>query len=247
MGTALPRATLRVMTYNIRHGRGLDGRVDLGRVAEVIAAAAPDVVALQEVDAPRRRSGSLHQAEELGRRLGMDARFAACIVQREECYGIATLSRLPIGATRRVELPRAGGTFSEPRCALITMLRWDGGLTELELVNTHLSLRPGERAAQAIALAAGELAEDLVLAGDLNCTPRSACYQQLSGGLRVAAAGPSWPSRLPLLQLDHLLYRGALALGTSAVVSTPLARRASDHLPVVAGFHRASGDAGAAP
>jgi endonuclease/exonuclease/phosphatase family metal-dependent hydrolase len=240
--TARPR--LHVMTYNIRHGRGMDGKVDLGRIAAVIEAEQPDLVALQEVDARRQRSGAIDQAEELAVRLGMEARFAPCIVKGDEHYGIATLSRLPLGATRQVALPHGGGWRSEPRCALVTEVRWSTGLVELELVNTHLSLRPGERAAQAAALATAGLGDDLILAGDLNCTPRSACYRQLTFGLRVApTAKPSWPARLPILQLDHLLYRGELGVDAAGVVGKRLARRASDHLPVVASFHHALEDA----
>jgi endonuclease/exonuclease/phosphatase family metal-dependent hydrolase len=58
---------LRVMTYNIRRGRGTDGRVEIDRVADSIAAEAPDVMAPQEVDVLRTRSGGVDQAERLPR------------------------------------------------------------------------------------------------------------------------------------------------------------------------------------
>ena len=70
---------LRVMTYNIHRGRGVDRRIDLGRIADVVASFEPDVVALQEVDIGRKRSGRVDQAGELGKRLGMEVVFCPCI------------------------------------------------------------------------------------------------------------------------------------------------------------------------
>ena len=61
---------LRVATYNIRHGRGLDGRIDLERVAAAIEALGADVVLLQEVDQGTRRAAGVDQARELGRLTG---------------------------------------------------------------------------------------------------------------------------------------------------------------------------------
>ena len=64
---------MRILTYNIHHGEGLDGRIDLPRIAAVIAAQRPDLVALQEVDRNARRSGGVDQAAELGRLTGLQA------------------------------------------------------------------------------------------------------------------------------------------------------------------------------
>src|SRR5262245_61716400 len=97
---------LRVMTYNIHRGRGIDRRLDLGRIAAVIASFEPDIVALQEVDIGRLRSGRIDQAHELASRLAMDMVFAPNIVwSTSERYGLATLTRLPIRSTRHLKLP----------------------------------------------------------------------------------------------------------------------------------------------
>ena len=56
--------SVRVLTYNIRHGEGMDGVYDLGRIAEIIRGAHPDVVALQEVDRGTERSGRADQVED---------------------------------------------------------------------------------------------------------------------------------------------------------------------------------------
>jgi endonuclease/exonuclease/phosphatase family metal-dependent hydrolase len=232
---------LRLMTYNIRHGRGVDGRVDLGRIAEVIRERSPDVVTLQEVDYGRTRSGIIDQSDQLARRLGMEARFAPCMDHDEDGhYGIATLTRVPIISSRQVALPRGvNPRLSEPRSALVTRLEWEDG--ELDLINTHLSLRPSERALQGPALAAlGEHHghdHGLVVAGDFNCGPGSGTFRRLLDRLRrVHVSAPSWPSRWPFLRLDHVLYRGDLHASDAEVVADKLARRASDHLPVVASF-----------
>jgi endonuclease/exonuclease/phosphatase family metal-dependent hydrolase len=227
---------LRVMTYNIRSGRGADDRVDLGRIADVIASYQPDLVALQEVDCGRERSGSVDQAAALGEQLAMNASFAPCITDGGARYGIATLSRLPVVTSRQVELPhRANLPRSEPRCALLTRLAAGEGRT-IDLVNTHLSVRRGERPAQVAAIGSAlDERDDLILAGDLNCTFLSGPFRSLCTGLRPATRrARSWPARLPIVQIDHILYRGSLAVVTAGAWTAGPARQASDHLPVVA-------------
>lgn len=229
------------MTYNIRNGRGADGRVDLERIAEVVRPYGPHVLALQEVDVCRARSGGVDQAAELAARLGLHATFAACVVGAHgEGYGLATLSRWPVDAHRTVELPaRAHHRRSEPRRALVTRLRWPGRARPVTVVNTHLSVVRAERADQLAALAALIDDDDLIVAGDLNCNAR-----RLNGHLR-AATPPlrTWPARLPLVQLDHVLYRGHLRATRGAAWTGGPARRASDHLPVVARFTAEEGTA----
>lgn len=231
---------LRVMTYNIRNGRGRDRRVDVDRIADVIASYEPDIVALQEVDAHRARSGSIDQTQHLAMRLGMSAMFGACIDKGDERYGIATLSRLEFIQTRQLCLPaQPHRRRSEPRCALVTRLAWPAANSELDVVNTHLSVLPGERTAQVAAIAEGLDAEEVIVAGDFNCTPSSSAFRTLCCGLTsVVKNARSWPSRLPMLSLDHILYRGPLAVVSAGTWRQGQANRASDHLPVVAELER---------
>jgi endonuclease/exonuclease/phosphatase family metal-dependent hydrolase len=228
------------MTYNIRNGRGRDGRVDLDRIADVIASFEPDIVALQEVDAHKPRSGSVDQTQHLAMRLGMAATFGACIDKGDERYGIATLSRLRFLETRQLCLPaQPHRRRSEPRCALVSRLAWPEANSELDMVNTHLSVLPGERPAQVAAITEGLDAEEVIVAGDFNCTPRSAAFRTLCCGLQsVAKSARSWPARMPLLSLDHILYRGPLAVISAGPWRERGASRASDHLPVVAELER---------
>lgn len=228
------------MTYNIRNGRGRDDRVDLDRIADVIASYEPDIVALQEVDAHRPRSGTVDQTQYLAVKLGMNATFGACIDKGDERYGIATLSRLRFIETRQLCLPaQPHRRRSEPRCALVTRLAWPEANSELDMVNTHLSVLPGERPAQVAAIAEGLDAEEVIIAGDFNCTPRSRSFRTLCCGLKsVAQSARSWPARLPMLSLDHILYRGPLAVVSAGAWREGAAKRASDHLPVVAELER---------
>jgi endonuclease/exonuclease/phosphatase family metal-dependent hydrolase len=221
--------SLRVMTYNIRHGRGRDGRVDLARITEVIRSYGPDVVGIQEVDVNKPRSGLVHQAAELAERLGMTMAFGPCIDADGERYGIATLSRLPIRDSRLISLPVRDR--SEPRCALMTRLTWEG---TVEIVNTHLSTVFRERGAQCELLSCSLGADHTIIIGDFNCTPWSPAYKTLSYGFRSATRfARTWPATLPIVPIDHILVRG-LEVVTAGTWTHRPARVASDHLPVVA-------------
>jgi endonuclease/exonuclease/phosphatase family metal-dependent hydrolase len=229
-------ASLRVMTYNIHSGKGGDEHVDVGRTAAVIAAFDPDVVALQECG--HSGSGSTGQAEELGKRLGMEARFVPCLDRKRTHYGLATLSRLSIVRTEVVPLPHRGRVWwSEPRRALVTRLAWPAGGIEVDLVNTHLSTIRGEQPSQVVALGEALGARDLILAGDFNCTPRSRTYRSLCDPLTAAVRrARTWPALLPLLHLDHIFYRGSFRVTDAGSWLGGPARIASDHLPAVASF-----------
>lgn len=233
---------LRVMTYNIRGARGMDGRVDIDRIAGIAEEFAPDVLMLQEVDVFRARSGDVDQAHHVATRLGLDVRFGATIERGREAYGIATLTRLPIVETQLLCLPwSAADPRSEPRCALVTRVCWDG--RELEVVNTHLSVRStSERQDQVVRLLAGLDSCDRIIGGDFNCTPWSRPFRTLCGDMRPAASPRSWPSPLPVIPIDHILYRGALRVVEAGPWRNGDAWFASDHLPVVAELSVGSDD-----
>jgi endonuclease/exonuclease/phosphatase family metal-dependent hydrolase len=224
------------MTYNIRNGRGSDGRVDLARVAAVIAAFDPDVVGLQEVDLSHARSGHVDQASELASRLSMTAHYAPYIEDRGDRHGIATLTRLPVASTHYLALPgRSRRWFTEPRCALVTRVAYPTRTGSLDIVNTHLSVVPADRHSQVAVLADVLDRDELIALGDFNCTARSTPYRMLSRNLRRAiGTSRSWPARLPMFQLDHILVRGSLTVIRAGAWTEGLARHASDHLPVFA-------------
>jgi len=221
------------MTYNIHAAKGVDSKVDLPRVADVIRSYGPDLVALQEVDVHRARTGTVDQARELANALGMTAVFAPTLERDGGHYGIATLTRLPVLEQRQITLPSANHGKSQPRCALVTRHTWDGGA--LELINTHLSVLFRERPGQVAAIAAEMAGEALVIAGDFNCTPWSPAYRLLARGLKSATRfARTWPSPAPIVPIDHIFFRGRLGVVSAGAWTGGPARRASDHLPVVA-------------
>lgn len=227
------------MTYNIHSGRGWDLREHkaasprkVAEIADVIASFAPDIVALQEVDIGHPPGGADDQARQLADRLGMDLRVIASItggVRRD--YGIATLSRVPVLGSREIAMPQREHT--ESRCALLTRHAWNGG--ELLVINTHLSVVFRDRPGQVAALAAAAAGDALVIAGDFNMTPLSPAYRMLRRGFHTATRfARTWPAPAAIWPIDHILVRGPVrAIGGRAWTGGG-ARRASDHLPVVA-------------
>lgn len=127
---SLGSSPITIVSYNILHGKGMDGKIDLERIAAVIAKESPDLVTLQEVDQNCARSGNNDQAAELGRLLKMNHRFGKFMNLQGGEYGMAVLSRFPIEKTIRHQLPPG----AEPRCALEIQVRPDGWQEPLSLI-----------------------------------------------------------------------------------------------------------------
>ena len=165
-GAAEPsEKVLRVLAYNIKHGQGMDGKVDVERIARVIKAQQPDLVALQEVDKHCRRSGNQDIAARLGELLGMEHRFGKAIPFQGGEYGNAVLSRLPIKSATTHALPKS----SEPRAALEVVVEVQG--KPMSFVSLHLERNSGgQRNAQTKALVElfTERPHPVILAGDYN-------------------------------------------------------------------------------
>jgi endonuclease/exonuclease/phosphatase family metal-dependent hydrolase len=228
------------MTYNVHSCRGADGRANPARIAQVIDDCAPDIVALQEVDVGRARTGGIDQARAIAAHLRMEAHFHPALHLQEEQYGDAILTSLPSRLVKAGPLPSLG----EPRGAIWTAV--DLGGFELHVINTHLGLRRRERMMQVSALLGpGWLCHhDLqgrpaVLLGDFNAVPGSAAYRSLSRfwpDVRKGTwrGGATFPSRFPVLRLDHI-FAGPSIRGIDVQVHSDIrARSASDHLPLVA-------------
>ena len=102
-------APLRIMTYNVHRCVGADGRADPRRIAEVIAACGPDMVALQELDVGRLRTGGIDQAHAIAHLLGMSVHFNPALQVEEELYGDAILTALPMRLVKAGPLPGSVG------------------------------------------------------------------------------------------------------------------------------------------
>jgi endonuclease/exonuclease/phosphatase family metal-dependent hydrolase len=232
---------LRVMTYNIRHGEGVDLRVDLKRIAEVIRAERPDVVCLQEVDRGMERTGGTDQPRLLGEMLGMTAVFEPNRRIGAGEYGNATLSRLPVVEHENVALPSP--PESGEKGLLRVRVRFEG--RQIDIFNTHWGLVETERIAQAEAAAlridrpGAPLA---ILAGDLNETAEGPAIGRMlrfmkDGGAGLAReAGFTFPSTAPVKRIDFLLAGPGWRIAKARVVDSESARVASDHRPFVVEF-----------
>jgi endonuclease/exonuclease/phosphatase family metal-dependent hydrolase len=239
---------IRCLTYNIRHARGLDGRIAPERIAAVVAACEADIVALQEVDCGRVRTGGLDQAAEIARILGMRHHFHPALELAGERYGDAILTRLPSRLVKAGPLPgHPRRPYLEARGAL--WVEVEAGVQRLQVINTHLGLSGRERIVQAEALLGPDwlgspaCRAPLVLLGDLNATPLSRAYRRLAARLtdaRHLAADPAgagratFPTRWPALRLDHVFVGAGVGVARLRVIRGGLARIASDHLPLLA-------------
>jgi endonuclease/exonuclease/phosphatase family metal-dependent hydrolase len=236
----------RILTYNVHRCLGTDGKLSPERIAEVIASCQPDIVCLQEIDVRRSRSGGVDQADVIARELGMHMLFHPALRVMEEEYGDAILTARPSKLIKAGALPGlAGRPGIEPRGAIWASVRVGGA--DLQVINTHLGLRRPERLAQVDCLLGSDwlghpsCRELVVLAGDFNAIPRSRVYQRLSARLRDAqpptamrSPPPTFPSRLPFLRLDYIFVSHAVDVLRAETIRTPLARKASDHLPLLA-------------
>lgn len=231
---------IRFLTYNVHSCFGTDRKLDPARIAAVINECRPDIIALQEVDVGRVRSGGMDQAHMIATHLRMEAQFHPALHLEDEKYGDAVVTALPMRLVKAAVLPSLG----EPRGALWVEI--DLTVVKLQVIVTHLGLRGSDRARQAAVLLGpgwlGGIAqgEPVVLAGDLNAIARSAAYKLVARQLKDAQfevnakPRPTFPSRLPLLRLDHVFIGEGIKVERCEVHSSALARVASDHLPIVA-------------
>ncbi|MDT8389197.1 MAG: endonuclease/exonuclease/phosphatase family protein [Lentisphaeria bacterium] len=244
--SATPPDTLRVMTYNAHSCIGMDGKLDVERVARVIARVNPDVVALQELDVGRARSHGTDQAQLIARYLEMAFHFHPAMRVEEERYGDAILTHLPMRLIKAGSLPGlADRPRLEPRGALWVAVDLNG--IEFQIINTHLGLSRRERMAQVEALLGGDwLGHEqcrgpVILCGDFNARPTSSPCRRLARHLKdvQAAAQDHRPkstffARFPILRIDHIFISPGLDVTSIDIPASKLARVASDHLPLVA-------------
>ena len=234
---------LRIMTYNVHRCVGRDGVLAPERIVRAIAHYQPDIVALQELDVNRPRTRSANQASVLAQPLGMKWYFFPAIELKDEHFGNAILTRLPMRLVHAGQLPALpGNPHRERRAALWAAVEWRGH--EVQFLTTHLGLKGYERVLQVNALLGAEWLSNalcrppLILAGDLNALPGTRAYRRLRSVLRDPFPWSGWPpgtfsSRFPVLRLDHVLFSSGWTVHRVEVARNRLTRVASDHLPLV--------------
>lgn len=203
---------LKVLSYNIHHGEGIDGKLDLERIARVIRAEKPDLVALQEVDRKVRRTNQVDQPAELARLTNMNVVFGGNIEREGGEYGNALLSRYPIARHKNHLLPNIDQ--SEQRGVIEAEITLPGELPTLLFLATHLDHRPDDRERTASAKAINQLLADkpsvpAILAGDLNDFIKSKTMAQFETQWHRAndQVLPTVPVKFPVMQIDYILVR----------------------------------------
>jgi endonuclease/exonuclease/phosphatase family metal-dependent hydrolase len=228
---------LTVLTYNIHHGEGLDGKIDLERIAGIITNSKADLVALQEVDRNTKRSGGVDQARELARLTGMRHVFGRAIDYEGGEYGQAILARWPISMNIVHKLPQKAGR--EQRIALFAVIDGVRGLT---FTTTHL-----DHEIEAIRIDQVRSLNEFfernrstlsILAGDFNAVPESEPMKMLLGQWEdsaAAKAAPTIPAQKPAKRIDYILFqpKANWRVVRSEVLNEPIA---SDHRPVITKF-----------
>jgi len=221
--------SLRIMTYNIRHGAGMDDVIDLDRQAAIIRNTLPDVVGLQEVDSVVKRSGYVPQAAIMGEKVGMYATFGPAIPLTAGKYGVAILSKeLPL-SVRNIPLPG-----EEKRTLLVCEFE------KYVFATTHLDLNDSCRLASVpiIFEEAARWEKPFFICGDWNDQPSSTLITQLKkkfrflNNLNPSSANYTFPARNPNRIIDYIASYGSEIKSAKKrrVLNEP---EASDHRPVV--------------
>lgn len=228
---------LRVAAYNIRHGRGMDDRVDLERIAEVIRALNADVVTLQEVDDRTERTGDVDQVGVLADLLGYRGIHGPHRPYQGGFYGNAVLTRLPVREVIVHAIPSASGSALS---VLEVEVEMESGRA-VSVVSVHLAGTTEERLAQADAVTGlfREHDHPVVLAGDFNGRPGGPVLERLASDWALARkSGPpdTYPSDIPDREIDFLMARRSdrIEVVEHRVVPELVA---SDHRPILAVLH----------
>jgi endonuclease/exonuclease/phosphatase family metal-dependent hydrolase len=238
--------TLRIMTYNVHGCVGVDGGLSPSRIAKVISQYQPDIVALQELDVGRVRSGREDQAKIIAQNLNMEHHFNPTVRIAEECFGDAVLCTYPIHLVKADALalkPRF--SFLEPRGAIWIQIKFQN--MTIQFINTHLGLNGPERIMHTKELmsekwiGSPESAGPMILCGDFNARPGAQIFRMMRKRLHSAQtrAGykkhkKTWFGRWPILCLDHILVSPEVEVTKIEVADSYLARLASDHRPLIA-------------
>lgn len=228
----------KVMSFNIRHCQGTDGKLDVGRVAAAIKGQSPDYVCLQEVDVRTKRSAKVDQAAKLAELTGMKSTFAKAIKFNGGEYGVAILARDKPLNVAKIALPG-----KEPRVLLVCEFK------DFSVATAHLSVGGAKEREKAIPIIkkafAKASAKPVFFTGDWNATPDSAVLKELGSFLTILSpqkgvctfhgSGAKDPNaKLKDYCIDYVAVDTAHAkrfkVKSAKVVED---RKSSDHAPLV--------------
>jgi endonuclease/exonuclease/phosphatase family metal-dependent hydrolase len=235
--SGLKKQPLRVMTYNIHVGVGMDKKLDLQRIADVINGQHPDLVGLQEVDRGVKRTEGKDEIAELAKLTSMQFAYAHNLDYQGGQYGVAILSRFPITAIdhRKYENRRE----AERRGMIRTEVNVNGRI--VNFVTTHLDYQYEDgrvfETEQLLKFLAG-VEGPLIVSGDFNDEPTGAAYKLVTTDFNDAwvdgktkESGLSYPADQVAKRIDYVFTRRSDRIKirkTWTVVTL-----GSDHIPVV--------------
>ncbi|MFN2343488.1 MAG: endonuclease/exonuclease/phosphatase family protein [Desulfonatronovibrio sp.] len=240
--------TIKLLNYNIHSCLNMDRKCNAVRTAATLSRLQADIITLQEVDVHQKRSNYIHQAAYLAEQLDMTYHFFALKKNFDEHYGLAVMSRFPILDVVCTHLPAMPAVRPIEKRGLI-MARVKTPFGSVKILNTHLSLRAGDRKLQANALAQNkwiqnstDSKEPVVLCGDFNAGPGSFVYKTIADRLcDIQTINPArrYPratfiSWFPVLRIDHIFVSHHLSPARITVPRDFETRMVSDHLPLYA-------------
>jgi len=237
VASAAGKQTLRVMTYNIHVGVGMDKKLDLERIADVINNEHPDLVGLQEVDRGVKRTELRDEILELAKLTGMDYAFAHNLDYQGGQYGVAILSRLPI---QKIDHRKYENTREAERRGMIRVeVKLDNKI--INFTTTHLDYQHEDgrlfETEQMLKFLQG-VKGPLIVVGDFNDEPTGGAYKLMLTKFQDAwvrgkakGEGLSYPADKPSKRIDYVFTRQSdrMRVQKAWIVDT----FASDHLPVV--------------
>jgi endonuclease/exonuclease/phosphatase family metal-dependent hydrolase len=235
---------MRLLTYNIHKGiGGRDRRYRLDRIVHVIAEANPDFICLQEVDRNVRRTRHDDQPQKFAEAFpGMSWDYQLNVPIGAGGYGNLVLSRWPFRSTHQASLRLK---WRKPRGAQMGLVETPEG--PFHLVNLHLGLAEHERHWQVRRLLENPHFHELarfptLVVGDFNDWRNRLAHGPFGRHHFAQVTAPrnryrSFPAYYPVVSLDKAFQRGHLTVRHAHIAHSHLARRASDHLPLVIDFH----------
>ncbi len=234
--------TLRILTYNIHVGKGMDGRLNLERTARVTLSASPDIVALQEVDRFTERCGKRDELTILTIMTALKGVYGKTIDFQGGEYGIAVLSKCKMLSFQHALHPQFE---DKERRGFLTVLAEKNGV-EFAFINTHLGLDSEERRRQVNTLldAADNIENPLIIAGDFNFKPQSPEWNMMNKEFMDAAhivgnEQPTFPADTPDRRIDYVWVRRNNFM--KPLRAKVIATEASDHRPLAVDITFTSG------
>lgn len=233
--------SLKIMSYNIRHGVGMDMVLELSRSERIIKSHSPDLCGLQEVDNFCLRSGSIGQTDYLAQKTLMKGTFGKFMDYQGGEYGMATLIGKPLISTKVLQLPDGR---DEPRSSIIHEIQIAENCI-IAFANVHFDWIDGNEGvtnrlnqSKALVKYLDSLGRATIITGDFNCTPDSPSMQYFAEqGFVFVEKGEDNLSFQgdAKSEIDHVIYRNtgdvkfkkkSIQLLDESIVS--------DHRPLVA-------------